>query len=133
MPAPTSPKGSIGKFFKDYFSKPKLEPILDFGSPHSGSPLKGSKSTQRLIQSREARDLTKKFTVTDSNASMNSGKGSGEDAVDDIMLEGKKQNSEYNLVYTNNLQNFGESASDRYKSSNSQNSFEKDQPYVAMV
>ena len=47
------------------------------------------------------------------------------------LLGKKKQNSEYNLVYTKNLQNFGGSS---YKSSNSNdNSFEKDQPYVAMV
>ena len=45
-------------------------------------------------------------------------------------LLGKKQNSEYNLVQYKN-QNFGESS---YKSSNSNdNSFEKDQPFVAMV
>lgn len=36
---------------------------------------------------------------------MNSGKEHGEDAVDDIQLDpyNKKQNSEYNLVYTSNL------------------------------
>ena len=43
--APASPEGSIGRFFKDFLSKPRLAPILDFDSPHAGTPLKGSKST----------------------------------------------------------------------------------------
>ena len=45
---------------------------------------------------------------------------------------GEKRHSEYNLVYTANLQHFGESSTERYKSSNSyDNSFEKDQPLGA--